>query len=257
MSCDAIRPLLHAHLDGELDLVRELEVERHLADCPACAGACQNLRALQGALRSLLPPIETPPGLWPRIQAGLRQAATPPAPARPLWRRAGTPIAAAAVLAIAAWLLFHDGPLFPWGDRTAEEAVASHQRYEMSRHLDVESPEAVKVRAGLQEKLPFPPFVPDLAALGYPLVGGRLDVMNQRPVEGLVYRHDGHDVSLLAWFAGPGCDAGPMQAAEHQGYHLLHWSQSGWVFWVVSDLPASDLLPFAGLVRAAAPSHCH
>ena len=34
MRCDEIADLLHAYGDGELDLVRSLEVERHLQEIP-------------------------------------------------------------------------------------------------------------------------------------------------------------------------------------------------------------------------------
>ena len=37
MSCQEVQDLLHGYMDGELDLVRTLDIERHLQDCSVCA----------------------------------------------------------------------------------------------------------------------------------------------------------------------------------------------------------------------------
>jgi len=39
MSCEETKTLLHAYLDGELDVVRSVEFEKHLKGCPACSRA--------------------------------------------------------------------------------------------------------------------------------------------------------------------------------------------------------------------------
>ena len=41
MTCDESRLLLHAYLDDELDAAQSVEMERHVAACPACAAAQQ------------------------------------------------------------------------------------------------------------------------------------------------------------------------------------------------------------------------
>jgi len=51
VNCDDARILLHGHLDGELDVVRDLEVERHLEECPNCAREFATLRAMRTRLR--------------------------------------------------------------------------------------------------------------------------------------------------------------------------------------------------------------
>ena len=52
MTCQEAQHLLHAYLDGELDLVRNLEMEEHLQTCPSCAEAVAKHRTIQGAFRS-------------------------------------------------------------------------------------------------------------------------------------------------------------------------------------------------------------
>ena len=50
MNCDESRRLLDAYHDRELDVVRSVEIERHLSDCGKCTAALQNLRALRKAM---------------------------------------------------------------------------------------------------------------------------------------------------------------------------------------------------------------
>ncbi len=50
MNCQDFQKLIHAHHDGELDVPSVLEVDRHLADCPACFQAARNLDALKATL---------------------------------------------------------------------------------------------------------------------------------------------------------------------------------------------------------------
>ena len=90
---------------------------------------------------------------------------------------------------------------------------------------------------------------------GFPLVGGRLDYAGQRTVAALVYRHRQHIINLFLWPAEDGAMGGRAMTTEsRQGYHVLHWSSGGMIYWAVSDLNASDLRAFGDLVqnRAAA-----
>ena len=49
MNCDDARVLMHGHLDGELDLAADLEVQRHIEECPRCASEYAALRAMRDA----------------------------------------------------------------------------------------------------------------------------------------------------------------------------------------------------------------
>ena len=43
MNCQQIQKLIHAHHDGELDAANTLQVDEHLADCPACFATLRQL----------------------------------------------------------------------------------------------------------------------------------------------------------------------------------------------------------------------
>ena len=88
----------------------------------------------------------------------------------------------------------------------------------------------------------------DFTAKGYPLVGGRLDYLDHRPVAALVYRHRQHLINVYAWPAVDGRDSVP-QALSRQGYHLLHWADGGMAYWVISDLNARDPATLVQILR--------
>jgi anti-sigma factor RsiW len=83
----------------------------------------------------------------------------------------------------------------------------------------------------------------DLADAGFPLVGGRLDYLDNRVVAALVYHRNKHVVNLFIWPAKrsllPARDAGPPA-----GYSIVHWTEGPLQFWAVSDAEPRDLEAF-------------
>jgi anti-sigma factor RsiW len=69
-------------------------------------------------------------------------------------------------------------------------------------------------------------------------------------VAALAYARRKHLINVFLWPTGHGPDAGPV-SANRQGYHLLHWTQPDYTYWVVSDLGIVELKEFAGLLRGA------
>lgn len=106
MNCREIRRLLHAYVDGELDLSGSLAIESHLRTCAECRARFQGQRALSEAVAGA-GFHAAPPALARRIRRNLCDVAA--ASARPRWRgawlAAALPAAAfaAAVLVWVAW----------------------------------------------------------------------------------------------------------------------------------------------------------
>jgi anti-sigma factor RsiW len=249
MSCRETQELIHGYVDGELDLVRSLEMERHFRECPACASAYENLRGMRAAMSSSLPYFHPPVGLERRLHARLlaesRAGRSAGRFAMP-WRWAA--VAAALVLtATVTWrtTIVSQRP----AEMLDEAVVSSHVRSLMAEHLtDVPSSDRHTVKPWFNGKLDFSPAVGDFPDRGFVLAGGRLDYLDGRSVAALVYHRRQHVINLFVWPAPEGADSG-VRATDRQGYHLLHWTRAHMNYWAVSDLNARELADFAGLVR--------
>ena len=152
------------------------------------------------------------------------------------WLGLGSSFATGAVATLAVVLMFGQPSALP---KQETEVVNSHIRALMAEHLtDVASTDQHTVKPWFQGKLSYSPPVRDFAAQGFPLVGGRLDYLDGRPVAALVYRHGKHAINVFVWPGEPFASA----AQEQQGFHVQRWSQDGMQFWAVSDVNPVDLL---------------
>jgi anti-sigma factor RsiW len=121
----------------------------------------------------------------------------------------------------------------------------------MANHLaDVASTDRHTVKPWFNGRLDYSPPVADLAAQGYPLVGGRLDYIDRKPVAALIYRHNQHPINLFLWPVANVADQ-PPSALEKRGYNMLRWAHAGTVYWAVSDVNAADLVAFRELLARA------
>lgn len=251
MSCTEIQNLVHASVDGELDLVRSLEIERHLHECKACERAYQIQLALKDKFRDAPLRFRAPAGLRQNIQHALPQPFPAATPTRtsPWWATWSWAGAAAVVLlaAVLGGILGHVLREPASNDLLAQEVIASHVRSLMANHLaDVPSTDQHTVKPWFDGKLDFSPPVKDLASAGFPLTGGRLDYLDNRPVAALVYQRAKHVINLFVW---PSTEESAEQAYTRQGYHVIHWAGGGMTYWAVSDVHEKELGEFAALIR--------
>lgn len=244
MNCRDVYPFLHPYADGELDLVRQLEVEEHLAECAECGEQIKAIRAMKEELAA--------PALYHRAPAGLLEKLRPHAePVRP-WRRSYDrwAVVAASVLILlgvaATVALVGNGPTAT--DRMADRVVAGHVRSLQVDHLtDVASSDKHTVKPWFRGQLDYSPDVPDLAKDGFPLTGGRLDYLDDRPVAALVYHRRKHAINVYTWPAD-GADQKPRPLSRN-GYHVRHWQKAGMAYWAISDLNDAELDEFVAMLQ--------
>jgi anti-sigma factor RsiW len=265
MNCEEATKLMDGYLDSELDPITSQTIEQHLRDCRKCDQAYKTHGSLIRAIGNATPYYKTPAELRERIQSSLRtEIGEPPARngAQKTRSRLSTNqpelrtifsgaswnwLALAAAILLAAIIGWNLLPRLqrPGADQfLATQLIASHVRSLMANHLtDVASSDQHTVKPWLDAKLDFAPSVVDLANEGFPLVGGRLDYLDSRPVAALVYQRRKHFINLFVWPAAAG-PARPTVAMSHQGYQLLHWVDSDFNYWAVSDVNANDLQTF-------------
>lgn len=124
-------------------------------------------------------------------------------------------------------------------DTVADELVASHIRSLLANHLtDVKSTDQHTVKPWFDGKLDYAPNVRDLAAQGFPLLGGRLDFAHGHAVAALVYGRRKHLINLFVW---PSSHPEPDRIVARNGYWLRHWVSGGMSYWAVSDATPEDL----------------
>lgn len=251
MDCSHAQSLLDTYLDQELDPVRNLEIEEHLHGCATCAQNYGDRQMIRQSLKTESLYFKAPQQLEKRIQRSLRQAANAEAPAR--WF-SGSWLKMAAPLAVAALVVLMIVPYFAGPSRDellTQEVVASHIRSLMANHLaDVPSTDQHTVKPWFNGKLDFSPPVSDLAGEGFPLIGGRLDYLNNRAVAALIYQRDKHLINVFVWPASAGQQLAPSNKTQ-QGYNVIRWTSSAMNFWVVSDLEPSQLAKFSELLKSS------
>jgi mycothiol system anti-sigma-R factor len=244
VSCELPRTMIHGYLDGELDAVRAAEFERHLEQCPECVTALESQESLRSSLQRAELYEKAPAELRQKVLSSLRPAAEPIPFVAPRRRAAVAQwLAIAAVLLL---LLYSGWRLFPGlGQKNNQTALAAqivdaHLRSLEPGHLtDVISTDQHTVKPWFDGKLDFAPPVQDFAADGFPLTGGRLDVVGGRTVAALVYGRRKHFVNVFIW-PSSSPDAPPSSGAQ-QGYHWITWQKNGMAYWAVSDTAAADL----------------
>ncbi|MGA2094656.1 MAG: anti-sigma factor [Candidatus Acidiferrum sp.] len=250
MNCDFSGTLLHGYLDGELDAVRAAEFERHLEDCRECTaslGAAESLRAT--ILRAQL--YEPAPlALRKKIRSEIKGAAEAAhGPKVNVWRW----IAVAASLLLvtgAAWYALQRNSATATSATTvtSAEMLDAHIRSLQAGHLtDVASTDQHTVKPWFDGKLDFIPPVKDYLDEGFPLIGGRLDVLGERNVAALVYGRRKHFINVFVWPTKEE-DTPIHPPGSRQGYQWVHWRHKGMEFCAVSDVNAQDLHDLAQLI---------
>ena len=253
MDCRDVQNLLHPYSDGELDLIRHLQIEHHLDDCKECVERARSLRQLRGVLTSTSLYHHAPDGLRAKLRATPEPLPTPSGRARRRRPFAMLAAMAAGILvllgAMTAGLLFSRSGAIE--DRIAEHVVAGHVRsLQVAHATDVVSSDRHTVKPWFLGKVDFSPRVPDLSPQGYPLSGGRLDYLTDRPVVALVYHRRDHLINVFTWPAMDDQDR-PVHSLHRQGFLIRTWQHSGMIYWAISDLNDQELDEFVSLFQNA------
>ena len=276
MNCEQAIKLIDGYLDGELDPIASQAIEQHLRECHNCDQAYKTHGSLIRAIGNATPYFKASAELRERIQSSLRKETTGD-PVRNGVRGAQvlfhkrereprsilseTPwnwLGLAAALIFAAIIIFNVVPRLqrPGADQfLVTQLIASHVRSLMANHLtDVASSDQHTVKPWLDAKLDFAPPVIDLSSEGFPLVGGRLDYLDNRPVAALIYQRRKHFINLFVWPTGADT-ARSTKAMTREGYQLLHWKDSDFNYWAVSDVNEKELQEFKQLFEQQVVPH--
>jgi anti-sigma factor RsiW len=221
-----------------------------LASDPSLQAQYARLLSLRQAVRSV-PQVDVPLGLQARIQSRLDTER--PSNVTVLRRRSWSfqALAAAAVFgAVIASSVMMTMEQYGQRENVASQVVAGHIRSLLApQPFDIASSDRHTVKPWFTGRLPESPQVPNLAAQGFALLGGRVDVVGHDPVATIVYKHAAHTVSLTT--------LRPDQTVSEQtiaGYNVRSWGDPNFTYVAVSDLPSADLEAFERAFSAATPA---
>lgn len=239
--------LVHAYLDGELDLASTLAVKREIDADAALAAELAAAGAVQSTLRAHFHREPVPDEFRRRVEA-IRRRGRRPASLPPRWAA----LAASLVLAVALssgvtrWV-----SRLPAGDAVATEVVDSHMRALLSgKPTDVGTSDRHIVKPWFNGRIAQAPRVIDLAKQDFPLAGARIDVIAKTPVPTLIYNRRLHVISVVAVPAAS-VAAGQDGSRSESGYNTIRWTEGGSTFFATSDLNAAELGSFVELFRSA------
>ncbi len=251
MSCDYARTALHGYLDGELDAARSAEFERHLENCRECTNTLAEQESLRSSLQRSGLYEQAPLSLRKTIRAELERGTSSPAKRWiPDWRwiTAAASIVVVATIAWYAWPRPGTGAGTAAAPFTAAEMIDAHIRSLQPGHLtDIASTDQHTVKPWFNGKLDFAPPVKDFADEGFPLVGGRLDVLAGRNVGVLVYARRKHIINVFV-LPTKEPDTPIHPPGLRQGYQWFHWRRQGMEYCAVSDVSLADLHELAQLI---------
>lgn len=243
MACELSQTQLHAYFDGELDALAAASFEKHLESCPDCKRQLEAEQSLRRSLQEANLYEHAPRGLREKVLSNHPTNSAPiplRAPVRPIswgW------LAAAAVLLLAiivGWRQLGRTPGLSSTQLVASTLVDAHLRSLQPGHLtDVESTDQHTVKPWFDGRLDFAPPVRDFSADGFPLLGGRLDVVQGHTVAALVYGRRKHIINVFVEKSLP--DASWNGSGTTQGYQWTAWQNNGFSFFAVSDVSAADL----------------
>ena len=244
--------VLQADFDGELDAAQSAALEAHLRSCAICRSELSRLQRSRSLLAHA-PRLAAPTSLRARVLSLARSQpprsdATQGRRTESFARRLGYIVSGAGVGAVAASLLtlaFLGSQPAP----VADSVVDNHLRALQSpAHLvDVASSEHHTVKPWFAGQIEFAPPVKDLEALGYPLSGGRVDVVDGRRAAVLVYRAGAHTIDVTIQPRGGSARA----PAQLRGFNVRRFEEGSFAIWAVSDLNARELDEFVERWKAA------
>jgi len=246
MNHDEAAKLLAPYQDGELDLATCLKLEAHMAECAICQQQLAQEKEFIDLIQSETPRFTASPFLKTRIQAALREEKSSISKVSwwhfsAAWIYSGLAVATLVILAVG---IFSTQGI----SELDQQAIANHVRSLQVNHLmDVASTDQHTVKPWFAGKLDYSPQVVDLGPSGYPLIGGRLDVLDNRNVAAIIYQRRKHYINLFIWPA----NTNPLHKRiyNQNGYHALGWTKSGMNYLAVSELGEKEFGEFVQMIQ--------
>lgn len=255
--------LLNAYHDGELSPIEALSMERRIKAEPELAAFTRQLDELSSGLSAILPGDPASSRLRASILASITTDLTQddvsnePEPEISLQsadpRRAyWGPIAAALAIGLvgggfAGGYFTHLAQTETRAATIENEILTAHLRGLIApQPFDIASSESHVVKPWFNGKTTIAPTTPDFSAQGFPLIGGRVDVIDRKPVPVMIYKRRQHTISVTVTTSS---DVALPAQSVIDGTNVTSWTDGNLTYSAVSDLNLGELSSFADLYR--------
>ena len=249
MQCREAHEVLSALIDDEVAADQEQAAKAHIASCSLCAEVARDYRRIGEQLRAVAR-VPAPADLGAKLHARLASEARSLNDNTPFhWRRLAQQAAVLVLVSGLSGLLgWHLAQTSFDSHRLERDVVAAHVRSLLQDGtVQIASSQSHTVKPWFNGRIEFAPPVKDLTAEGFPLIGGRLDFIDNRRIAALVYKRRLHVINVFLWPADAEGRT-PPSASMLQGYNTVTWTVGGMTYWAVSDLNAKELAELQGLL---------
>jgi len=251
---------LQLFADDELDAAACAAFVAHRDQCPHCTRESAALRALRTRVQTEVPYHAMPARLRQRLDAAVAdhgaieraRIASHRATRGSRWLWAGSGALAGSAFTVAAAMLVMAASAWMSNRGLVDQVAAAHGRSSVTGHVvDIASSDHHTVKPWLSQRLDYSPPVVDLEDQGFPLLGGRLDRLDDASVATLIYRAGQHRVDV---FVRPLPTGGNNFAATSvRGYNLVEARGRGMEWIGVSDVNPAQLQRLVDLLAHPAP----
>jgi len=236
---------LHAAADGRLDPEQQAAVDAYLAEQPAAAARVGFYRRLNAGLHELYDGMLDEP---------VPDRLTRRPPAR-RWPRIAAAAAAAVLLvgigAAGGWFAHDESDEYEAPRRElADLAAYAHATYaqEVQHPVEVSGAEKDHLQTWLSKRLHRSVQVPELTAVGYQFLGGRLLPSDHDVAAQLMYQNAaGTRVSLYFKPTANQRDTAFSYTVD-DGVSVFYWHDSNFAYGLAGELPREQLLPICSEV---------
>ena len=245
-SCQEAQASITPYLDGEAGVVERQHLKAHLERCPACRDevAAQDTARRVLNIRSTTLHATAPDALRARCRA-LAPVSRPALARWSPWRvlSLGTATAMGVLASVIVFGVLTNSPVL-----LAAEMTLDHLKCFTFFDGGTEQPDAASVEAAVRQRFGWAVTVPPaVGADGLVLLGARRCLSHDGKVAHLMYRHEGHPVSL---FVMPKADYRPADLAL-AGYPSHIWSNRDLTYVLVASEPDQNLRPVTAYFHSA------
>ena len=235
---------LHAYADGQLGLEDAREVEKMLSENEDARKLVADIRHQKSALRKALDPTigEDIPSPLLRAIAGHRKP-----PAWPRWAVAAS-LATLLVGGGSGWIAHNlASPGSAVAQTLPQRALDAFAVYgaDANHVVEVSGTDKEQLHAWLTKRIGVEFALPDLTAMGYSLMGGRLLAEGDKPAGLLFYEND-RKQRLAVYVAANTANTNEPMTVQHRGTLVTcYWVEPDLVYALAGEQPVKEMLPLA------------